>query len=144
MCNSDKRAILGVFFSTGCEGGCGWALGGRLARNSSKGADSSTMKLSREQFLAEMYRQLKKFGRLPRLHGESDDAQAVERMHQLMEIKGLPKGLELNAHRRCFSTNEQDRHDVGRSLQSEGRTVDPMLQKRALQPLASIRPFTFP
>jgi hypothetical protein len=101
---------------------------GKPPRNSSKGADSSTMKLSLEQYLAEMYRLIKPFGRLPRLDGESDDTQAVERMFQLMEIKGVPKGLELNAHRRCFSADEQDRHDVGCSLQSERRTADPMLR----------------
>lgn len=132
----DPKAKIGFCFEHIRERGEGGFWGGGGAEpcygkppyNSSKRADSSAMKLSREQFLAEMYRGLKPFGRLPRLDGEGDDARAVERMFQLMEIKGLQKGLELNAHRRCFSADEQDRRDVVHSLQSGGRAVDPMLR----------------
>ena len=114
------------------EGGF-WGAGddepcyGKVSRDSFEGAVSSTMQLSREQFLVKMYWLLKPFGRLPRLDGEGNDAQAVERLVALSE-NGVPKGLKLNAHRRCFSADEQDRHDVGRSLQNEERTADPMLR----------------
>jgi hypothetical protein len=99
---------------------------GKAARDSFRGAVSSTMQLSREQFLVKMYWLLKPFGRLPRLDGEGNDARAVERLLALSE-NGVPLGLRLNAHRRCFSADEQDRRDVGRSLQSEGPADDPML-----------------
>ena len=88
-----------------------------------QGKGAPPMLLATEHFLVKMYWLLHPFGRMP------SHENAVDQLKELAET-GVLLGLKLNAHRRIFSPEEQDRRDVMRSLQDEeGRRIPhPMLQ----------------
>lgn len=96
---------------------------GLVARDAEQGSGDNKMLLSRDQFLVKTYWLLQPFGRLPAAN-------------DLVELAkpGVPQGLKLNAHRRCFSAEEQDRHDVGRFLLEGRRRMPHPMLKVALGP----------